>query len=160
MNRPSPTRIVAQLNKANDPAVTVKPAIIQRIVMENPPCPQGEFETRVVSWIFVVNNPNSNLFRWCSEQSRICFDFVRSGECKISDTLNKKCVYSHDLDLALESVHYLCNKKFNIKLPYQLVCCMANINLPLNKTLNEPLGVRIVGIVVKAIVMVRCVTAK
>jgi hypothetical protein len=37
---------------------------------------------------------------------------------------------------------------------------MANINLPLNKTLNEPLGVRIVGIVVKAIVMVRCVTAK
>jgi hypothetical protein len=43
-DRPSPAKIVAPLNKANDPAVTVKPPIIQRTVMAHPPYPQGEFE--------------------------------------------------------------------------------------------------------------------
>jgi hypothetical protein len=91
----------------------------------------------------------------------LCFDFVRSGGCKLSDTPNKKCDFSHDLNSAFDFVNYLCYKKGNIPLAYRLVCCMTNIDSPLNKTLSEPLGVRIVGTVIKAIVMVRsAVTTK
>jgi hypothetical protein len=161
-DRPSPTKIVAPLNKANLPAVPVKPAIQRTVTLSNvanSPYPQGESE-RSYPEIFLLTIQIRIFSDDVASNRGLCFDFVRSSVCKVSDTPNKKCDFSHDLNSAYENVNYLCNKKGSIQLAYRLVCCMANIDSPLNKILNEPLGVKIVGTVIRAIVMVRSAKAK
>jgi hypothetical protein len=97
-------------------------------------------------FFFLDDSPNNRGF---------CFDLVRSGQCKVSDTLNKKCEYSHDLDSILDYITYMCTKKGNITSACRLVYCMKNSDSPLNKALNEPLGFQIVETVIKFLMMVR-----
>ncbi|KAI9561946.1 hypothetical protein GHT06_012909 [Daphnia sinensis] len=130
--KPTPPNTATTSNKTNVPPVQVKPPIRSTIpTTSQPPLPRDEQ----------------------SNNRGLCYSFIRTGKCAVSDQPNKKCDYSHCLDSVLVHIQYLCNKKgICIQTASRLVCAMTNVDSPLNRSLCEPIGSQIVGTVIHALV--------
>ncbi|XP_057364438.1 uncharacterized protein LOC130685209 isoform X2 [Daphnia carinata] len=130
--QPTSPNTATTSNRTNVPAVEVKPSAI---LTSTPPTTSHPLPPR-------DEQPNSR---------GLCYSFIRTGKCAVSDHAKKKCDYNHCLDSILDHIQYLCNKKGNfIQTASRLVFAMTNVESPLNKCLFEPVGSQIVNTVIHA----------